>query len=88
MVSRVNLRGCHCLHPPCLDWLLRGFEFLALLFFAGRFVTRICWEIVRTSSLSITYLFVRLNKSFIEAGDFLARDSKNGVPGLMLSLKI
>ena len=92
MVSMVSLRGCYyrpfCFRPPCLDWLFRGFELVALLFFVGWFVTKTYWEAARTSSLSIAYLSVRLNKSSIKTGGFLVKDSKNKVLGLMLHLKI
>ena len=57
-------------------------------FLAGWPITRICWVAVRTSSSSIEYLFARRNRSFIVVGGFFARDSKNGVPGHMLCLKI
>ena len=68
-------------------WLV-GLEFLAESFLTFRLVTKTCWVAARTSSLSMEYLFVRLNKSFIVAGGFLVRNSKNDVPGQMLLLKI
>ena len=40
------------------------------------------------SDIIFEYLFAHLNRSSIVVDDFFARDSKNGVPGLMLHLKI
>ena len=71
----------------CLNWF-KGFELLAWLFLVGRLVTRTYWVATRTSSSSIEYLFARLNRSSIVVGGFFARNLKNGVPELMLFLKI
>ena len=50
--------------------------------------TRTCCVAAQTSSSSMEYLLARRNKSFMDVGGFLARDSKKGVPGHMLHLKI
>ncbi|WKA08936.1 hypothetical protein VitviT2T_026618 [Vitis vinifera] len=50
--------------------------------------TKTCWVAARTSSSSIEYLLARRNKSSIVVRGFFASDSKNGVPGQMLHLKI
>lgn len=78
----------YCFHLPCLDWLFGDFELPLLLLFVDWFATKICWEDARTSSSSIAYLSAYLNKSSIEAYDFLVRDSKNRVSRLILRLKI
>ena len=49
--------------------------------------TRTCCVTARTSSSSMEYLLARRNKLSMDVGGFLARDSKKGVPGHMLSLK-
>ena len=80
------------LGPSCLrsDGFGRsgGLVFLSVLLLDGRPATKTCWVAARTSSSSIEYLLARLNKSSIVVGGFLASDSKNGVPGQMLRLKI
>ena len=50
--------------------------------------TKTCCVAARTSSSSMEYLLARRNKSSMDVGGFLARDSKKGVPGHMLHLKI
>ncbi|RVX15062.1 hypothetical protein CK203_007696 [Vitis vinifera] len=80
------------LDPSCLrsDGFGRsgGLVFLSALLLDGRPATKTCWVAARTSSSSIEYLLARLNKSSIVVGGFLASDSKNGVLGQMLRLKI
>ena len=86
-VAWLDCCGLSCLLPVCLHWLV-VLKFSAKLFFVGRLVTRICWVAAQTSSSSMEYLFAFLNKSSIVIGGFLARDSKKGVPGQILILKI
>ena len=62
--------------------------FLTTSFLADWPVTKICCVAAQTSSSRIEYLFACLNRSSIVIGDFLERDSKNGVPGQILYLKI
>ena len=50
--------------------------------------TKTCYVAARMSSSSMEYLLARRNKSSMDVGGFLARDSKKGVPGHMLRLKI
>ena len=80
------------LGPSCLrsDGLGRsgGLAFLSASPLDGRPATKTCWVAARTSSSSIEYLLAHLNKSSIVVGGFLASDSKNGVSGQMLRLKI
>ena len=80
------------LGPSCLrsDGLGRsgGLALLSVPLLDACPATRTCWVAAHASSSSIEYLFARLNKSSIVVGDFLASDSKNGVPGQMLHLKI
>ena len=71
----------------CLRWLV-VFGFLTTSFLADWPVTKICCVAVRTSSSRIEYLFSCLNRSSIVIRGFLKRDSKNGVPGQILYLKI
>ena len=59
-----------------------------MLFLAGWLVTKTYWVVARTSSSSIEYLFAHLNRSSIDIGGFLVRDSKKSVPGQILHLKI
>ena len=80
----VVVRPALCL---CLNWF-KGLEFPAESFLAGRLVTRTCCIAAWTSSSSMEYLFAHLNKSSIVVGGFLVRDSKKGVPGHILLLKI
>ena len=70
----------------CLDWF-EGLEFPALCL-VERLVTKTCWVAARTSSLSMEYLFTRLNRLSIVAGGFFVTESKNDVPGQMFHLKI
>ena len=65
-----------------------GLAFLSASPLDGRPATKTCWVAARTSSSSIEYLLICLNKSSIVVGDFLASHSKNGVLGQMLRLKI
>ena len=69
-----------CPLPICLYWLV-ALELLAESFLAGRLVTRTYWVAAQTSSSSKEYLFAHLNKSFMVVRGFLARDSKERVPG-------
>ena len=46
--------------------------------------TRTCCVAARMSSSSMEYLLACRNKSSMDVGGFLARDSKKGVPGHML----
>ena len=71
----------------CLGWF-EGLELSTWSFLVGQLVTRTCWVAARTLSSSMEYLFAHLNKSSIIVGDFLVRDSKNGVPRQMFLLKI
>ena len=50
--------------------------------------TRTCCVAARTSSSSMEYLLERRNKSSMDVGGFLAKDSKKGVPRYMFRLKI
>ena len=50
--------------------------------------TRTCCVAARMSSSNMEYLPTRRNKSSMDVGGFLARDSKKGVPRHMLRLKI
>ena len=89
-VSRDKIEGLHWLSRPllvCLSWF-EGLELLTWSFLVGWLVTRTYWVAVRMSSSSMEYLLARLNKSSIVASSFLARDSKNDIPGQMLLLKI
>ena len=82
--------GCGCLScpfPVCFSWL-EGLELPVDLFLVGRLVTRTCWVAVRMSSSSIEYLLAHLSKLSMVDGGFLARDSKKGIPGQILLLKI
>ena len=93
--SYVNVRGvrvigwrrstCPLLDGPC--WL-EGLKFLVVSFLAVWPVTSTCCVVARTSSSSMEYLFACRNRSSMVVGSFLARDSKKGVPGYMLRLKI
>ncbi|RVW70980.1 hypothetical protein CK203_050596 [Vitis vinifera] len=78
--------------PSCL--LLDGLDrsgslaFLSAPLLDACPATKTCWVAACTSSSSIEYLLARRNKSSIVVGGFLVSDSKNGVPGQMLRLKI
>ena len=75
---------------PLLDdpgWL-GALKLLVASFLVAWPATRTCYVAARTSSSSMEYLLARRNKSSMDVGGFLARDSKKGVPGYMLHLKI
>lgn len=76
---------CSLLDAP--HWL-EGLSFLATSHLAAWPVTKICWVAAQTSYSSIEYLFACQNVSSMVVVGFLAKDSKNGVPGHMLCLKI
>ena len=75
------------LRPDDLGWP-RGLELLSESLLDVRLATKICWVVAHTSSSSIEYLLACWNKSSIVVEGFLASNSKNGVLGHMLRLKI
>lgn len=84
------MNGGRCSSCPLLDDL-GWFEVLKLLVVSlleAWPATRTCCVAARTSSSSMEYLFACRNRSSMDIGGFLARDSKKGVPGHMLRLKI
>ena len=92
MLRGVRPAWLGCCYPShlfsaCLSWF-KGLELPTWLFLVGRLVTRTYCVVARTLSSSIKHLFACLNRSSIIAGGFLARDSKKGVLGHMLLLKI
>ena len=79
---RLDWSGWRCSPCPlldCLRWLV-VLGFLATSLLADWPMTKIYCVVAQTSSLSIEYLFIHLNKSSIVTRGFLARDFKNGVP--------
>ena len=70
-----------------LEWF-GALKLLVASLLAAWPTTRTCCVAARTSSSSMEYLPARWNKSSMDVGGFLARDSKKGVPGHMLHLKI
>ena len=92
ILRRVSLVWFCCWWPSylllaCLNWF-ESLEFLVLSCFVGQLVTKTCWVAAWTSSSSMEYLFAHLNRSSIIADCFFVRDSKNGMLGQMLYLKI
>ena len=75
---------------PLLDnprWL-GALKLLVASLLAAWPATRTCCVAAQTSSSSMEYLLAHWNKLSMDVGGFLARDSKKGVPGHMLRLKI